>query len=134
MTANQGFSLLELTIVCGLVAILLSLAVPSYSGYVLRAQRVAAIEQMYATAACQERIYADEYFYDKRRCLMNTESENYQFKYELTEPARSKSFVLIAQPLNGQAHDKCGWLSLSETGMKIIGGPKELQRKCWQGR
>jgi len=54
---EHGMTLLELMIVGAVVAILASIAVPSYRGYVLRANRAEGRAALLALAAAQEKFY-----------------------------------------------------------------------------
>lgn len=130
---NHGFTLLELSLVCAVLAILLSLAMPGYQSYLKRGHRTAAIEQLFATAACQERIYSQDFHYNRSRCLPSDISA-YQFEYQSAEPAKSDAFAVVAKPINGQQHDPCGQLKLDQSGNKTISGANDRLRACWQGR
>jgi len=134
MERCHAFTLLELMIVCSLMAVLLSLAVPSYRHYLLRAHRSTAIEALLSAAACQERIYASELHYDTRRCLSSGNQAFYRVRFEPAEAAVTNSYVVIADPLRAQAGDLCGSLSLDQSGSRGIGGPAESLRQCWEGR
>ena len=50
MKANKGFSLLEMLIVVAIMAIIAAVAIPSYTRYVVRAQRVEARNALLAVA------------------------------------------------------------------------------------
>jgi type IV pilus assembly protein PilE len=130
----RAFTLLELMIVCSLVAILLALATPAYHHYLLRAHRSTAIETLLAAAACQERIYAGEFNYDTNRCLAHGDEEKYQVRFEPAATAAASTFIVMAEPVAAQRNDPCGTLSLDQSGTRGISGPVESLRKCWEGR
>jgi type IV pilus assembly protein PilE len=130
----HAFTLLEMMIVCSLIAVLLSLSIPSYQQYLLRAHRSAAIEALLTAAACQERIYASEFNYDTRRCLSPGNQAFYQVRFQPAESAATNGFVVIADPVQAQAEDLCGSLSLDQSGSRGISGPAERMRRCWEGR
>jgi type IV pilus assembly protein PilE len=131
---TRAFTLLELMIVCSLAAILLALAVPGYHHYLQRAHRSAAIEVLLAAAACQERIYASEFSYDTNRCLANNQEQKYRFRFEPAARAASNQFSVIAEPLEAQRGDRCGRLTLDQSGTRGISGPRGELRSCWAGR
>lgn len=58
MTAQRGFTLVEMMVAMVIAAILLALAFPSYAGYVTRARRIAAQSHMLALLQQQERHFA----------------------------------------------------------------------------
>ena len=132
--AWRAYSLLELLIVCGLLAILLALAVPTYTQYLARSHRSTAIEKLLAAAACQQRLYAREFAYDTGRCLLPDADEFYSLRFEPTAQADLEGFTVYADPLGSQLADACGSLSLDDRGQREISGPIEWSRRCWEGR
>jgi len=131
---DAAFTLLEVMIVCGLVAVLMAMAIPSYRQYVVRAHRSAAIEQLLSAVGCQQRIYAAEFHFDTRRCLPPDEEGRYEFRFEPEDSAEVGAFTVTADPLASQASDVCGSLSLDHRGAKQISGPSERSAACWQSR
>jgi type IV pilus assembly protein PilE len=121
-------------IVCALMAVLLSLAVPAYQRYLLRAHRSTAIESLLSAAACQERIYASSFHYDTNRCLAAGGDDYYDVRFEPTHTAAANTFVIIAEPVRAQTADVCGTLSLDQSGKRAVSGPAEHLRACWEGR
>ncbi len=131
----RGFTLLELLIVCALVAIMLTFAIPAYQAYVQRAYRGTAIEVLLTAAACQERIHARDFNYDTNRCLAPPDKDDrYGFGFEPDHQAAVSAYIVVAQPLGAQSADPCGSLSLDQNGTRSISGPHERLRKCWEGR
>ena len=130
----QAFTLLELMIVCSLAAVLLSLAIPAYRHYLLRAYRSTAIDALLTAAGCQERIYTSKFTYDTTRCLMHEDVYKYELRFEPAETAMTSNYVLIAEPVGAQREDPCGRLSLDQSGQRSISGPAERLRQCWEGR
>ncbi|HLF31512.1 MAG TPA: type IV pilin protein [Xanthomonadales bacterium] len=132
-TRCEGFTLLELMMVCGLVAILLMFAVPGYQSYIMRGHRSVAIEKLLATAACEERIYALEFSFDTTRCL-TADAGPYNFRIEPASNVTATRFTIVAEPVAAQRSDPCGSLILDQTGQRSISGPAERSRQCWEGR
>jgi len=131
---HPGFTLLEMMIVCSLVAVLLTWAIPAWNGYLLRGHRSGAIELLLAVAACQERVYATDYSYNTERCLLGDNSGKYVVGIEPANTAVSSVYVVTADPQAGQVDDPCGSLSLDQSGVRGISGPADRLRKCWEGR
>lgn len=130
-----GYTLLELLIVCALVAILLTFAIPAYQSYLQRAYRGTAIEVLLAASACQERIYAEGFSYDTNRCVpLSGKDDSYAFGFVPNHTAGVSSYIVVAQPLDMQSGDPCGSLMLDQNGTRSISGPQERLRKCWEGR
>lgn len=134
MAYSRAFTILELMIACSVVAILLTLAIPGYQGHVLRSYRSAAIEALLAAAACQERIYASEFSYDTRRCVVQDDNGKYELRFEPPEMAALTGFTVLADPVEAQRGDPCGSLSLDQSGVRGISGEASRLRKCWEGR
>ena len=128
-----GFSLLELVIVVAVLAVLLTIAVPSYQRYIQRAHRAEAIRMMLAIAECQERVRAQTGFYDTSRCLDAFDSESHELRIEPPDSTESLEFTIVAEPRPGR-EDSCGDLSLDQAGTRGISGGLDDLRKCWSGR
>ncbi len=131
---SAGLTLIELVLVVGLLGLLLSMAMPSYQGYLLRGHRVEAIRLLLEAAACQERHRARTGFFDTSRCMDNSDSKFYHLVIEPEGQPESNGFVLIAQALDGQQQDICGNFSLDQSGTRGISGPQDKLHRCWAGR
>jgi len=131
---SAGMTLIEIVLVVGLLALLLSLAMPTYQGYLVRGHRVEAIRLLLTAAACQERHRARRGAFDTTRCSGNSDNEFYRLIIEPEEQSSSTEFLLIAEPLKRQQHDICGSLSLDQSGTRGISGPPDKLHKCWAGR
>jgi type IV pilus assembly protein PilE len=128
-----GMTLIEIILVVGLLALLLSLALPNYQAYLERGRRVDAVRLLLTAAACQERHRARKGSFDTTRCGGSSSNEFYQLSIEPAGQTSSHSFVLTAEPINQQQHDICGSFSLDQSGTQGISGPAEKLRKCWAG-
>ena len=126
--------MLELMLVCSLLAILLLFAIPGYQAYVMRSYRSAAIEALLAAAACQERIYASEFEYDTHRCRVQVSDRKYELHFEPADTGQLDHFTVTAIPAEAQRGDPCGNLILDHTGARGISGPANRLQKCWEGR
>jgi type IV pilus assembly protein PilE len=128
-----GFSLSELVIVLAVMAVLLTIAVPSYRHYAQRVERADAIRSLLAVAGCQERIRANTGFYDTTRCLDGLENAAYSFRVNPSGDTSSSRFEVIAEPSRSNGND-CGTLSLDHTGTRGISSEKKTLSACWGGR
>lgn len=129
----QGFTLIEAMITLALIAITLSLALPSYRSYVIRANRTEAIETLLATAACQERIYTRTNAYDANACGGN--SSNGFYTISVATSNGNQNFVAAAAPQNTQTEDNCGSLTINQTSAKTAGGQGGgFASTCWKGK
>ena len=128
-----GMSLIEIVIVMALVGILLSLATPNYLQFVARAHRTDAVVQLLSTAACQERIHASRGSYDTRLCLPAAGS-HYQLEYDTGEKGQSQLFTVSAHPIGVQTRDRCGALSLNQSGIRGVSAAGADILRCWSSR
>jgi len=128
-----GFTLVEAMIVVALLAIGLSLAIPSYTGYVVRTHRTEAIESLLAAAACQERLYIRNNSYDAESC--EGDSAGGYYTITVTTSNTDQNFLASAVPQDGQTEDSCGTLTITDIGVKQAGGEGgSFARTCWSGR
>lgn len=133
MNISVGYSLLELVIVLAVMAVLLTIAVPSYRQYAQRIERADAIRALLSVASCQERIRAASGFYDTTQCLSGLGSEAYTFRIYPPADSSSQGFEAIAEPFD-KSDSSCGSLSLDHTGARGISAESGSLSACWGGR
>jgi type IV pilus assembly protein PilE len=133
-SVDSGFTLVEILLTIGLIALLFSLSLPQYSNYLQRSHRVEAIRMLMEVAACQERLRAGSGSYDTTRCLGVPEGEHYRLSIEPEARVSSDVYELTAEPVNLAGNETCGSLSLNQAGTRAISGPDENLEKCWSGR
>ena len=130
---NGGFTLVEAMIVLSILTILVSLAIPSYTNYVVRSNRTEAIESLLAASACQERLFIRNNAFSADRCGGATPNGFYTITFALSNSNRN--FVATAAPQGSQTRDGCGSLTLSDTGIKKAAGKSgDFATKCWAGK
>ena len=129
----SGMTLIELLIVVTVMGILLAIAIPAYSSYMLRVHRTEAIRMLLQASMCQERIYAGHSRYDTSQCHPVSEHQRYQISYALPD-VQNRSFIAMATPQGTQLNDPCGSLSLDQTGARGISAIDISVMKCWNGR
>lgn len=128
--AGDGFTLIETVIVMGLVALLVSLAVPGYQQFQQRVNRADAVASLMTVALCQQRVYSTEGRYDPNRCLPAAQA-HYRFSYP---QAAATGFSVLAEPLAGQRQDRCGALMLDHLGRRSSVLAGEANNDCWSAR
>jgi type IV pilus assembly protein PilE len=129
----SGMTLIELLIVVTVMGILLAIAVPAYSSYMLRVHRTEAIRMLLQASMCQERIYAGRSSYDTSQCHPSSEHQRYQITYASPD-TRDRSYIAMATPKGAQLDDPCGSLSLDQNGARGISARDISVMKCWSGR
>ena len=130
---NSGFSLIELIIVTAMLAILLTLAAPSYREFSLRSHRTVAISRLVTIASCQERIRATAGFYHTGVCLPVSDT-HYRYNYEHPGIGSTTTYMATATPIHAQLKDRCGAMSLDQDGRRAIGNNTAETGRCWAGR
>ncbi|MBQ4844208.1 type IV pilin protein [Pseudoalteromonas sp. MMG013] len=132
---SKGFTLTELLISVLIVAVLGSLAMPSYFEYVQESRRSEAQQKMLQVAALLERIYSRNGGYpDSSQFNITLTTQGYNFKYlNQDKPQdggnfRSRAFTLSAVAIAGgpQITDRCGTLTLNHQGVKGA-----VSDDCW---
>lgn len=130
---QAGFTMIEAMITVGVLAIAASLAMPTYTAYVIRTHRTEAIETLMATAACQERLYIRNNAYDADAC--EGASPNGYYAISVTTSNSDQNFLATAAPQGGQTEDSCGSLTVTDIGVKEAGGEGgDFAQRCWTGR
>ncbi len=128
--SSQGFTLIELVVAIAILAIIVAIAVPSYTSQVLRSNRTEAIDELLRQAGRQQATYTrtnafDEpatnpYIINSGRYSINTVLLNAGQGYQVT-----------ATPQGAQTNDDCGALTINHLGQKTAAGDDQ---NCWAGR
>jgi type IV pilus assembly protein PilE len=135
---SGGFTLIELMIVVAIVGILAALAFPSYQESVRKTRRSDARSALVELSQFMEKNYTLANVYDKdsggsaialpfTAAPKDRTPKYYDLSLSVVAP---QSFTLQAVPKSGtpQASDKCGTLTLTNTGVK---GAALSVAECW---
>ena len=127
----QGFTLIELLIALACVALLASLAWPSYQSLILRSQRAQARASLLQTAHWLERAASANGSYpltaDVPANVLQVDGQ----RYKMTVISTAQSYTLSAIPLGAQAADTCGTLMLNHLGVRSVQGASQTAAQCW---
>ena len=156
MSTIKGFTLVEIMIVVAILGIISAIAVPSYMEYVKKGKRADAKVELLRIAQLQESYFVEQLSYAKDLSstrangglglgtTVKSEQEQYLISISSQDsgngtctglPADScASYTLTAAPLGGQASDKCGKFTLTNTGVKDVVDEYTSYdaKKCWK--
>lgn len=143
---ERGVTLLELMAVVVIVAVLASIAIPSYRGYLLRAQRTDATAALLRVAAAQEKFYLQNNRYAANSELPTappaglgipkTERGYYTLALDDTKN-NTTEFLATATPTTGGAQSKdkdCVSFTINQAGTRTAknNGGSANNEACWR--
>lgn len=127
----RGFTLIELMIAVAIVAILASIAWPSYQEYIRRSSRESAQAQLVELAGTQEKIFLNSNRYSPNidtaytgndtGGLGATGGRTADRRYTLSVTVAGASYRLTATPVVGSSQERDGNLTIDSTGNKTWG-------------
>lgn len=154
---SKGFTLIEVMITVAIVAVLASIALPSYTGYIARANRADARTQLLQAAQFMQRFYAanDQYLQDRAansvlgagvgmpvglRVSPADGTAIYQLNTDIaavgshTATVTTSAYTLTMAPITGRAAaaDECGMFTITSTGIRGVVGATRTRDECWR--
>ncbi|MDD3448213.1 MAG: type IV pilin protein [Gammaproteobacteria bacterium] len=131
----KGFTLIELMIVVAVVAILASIAYPSYVDQVRKSRRAEAQSLMLEDAQWLERQFtANSSYMDVSvdppvvpTLPIDQSPRDGTARYNIGVAATATTFTLTATPQGDQTNDRCGTMTVDQTGARTPAVPAE----CW---
>ncbi|WP_027148795.1 type IV pilin protein [Methylobacter tundripaludum] len=142
MTKQQAFTLIELMVTVAIVGILAGIAYPSYQDSVMKSRRADAKGALLGFANAMERHFTETNSYLGAGTTNGNTGIPTVFSatspvdggtayYNLTiNAATAGSYTLNAAPTGAQTNDKCGTLSLTQTGARGISTAIPVT-DCW---
>jgi type IV pilus assembly protein PilE len=137
--SSMGFTLVELMVAILVMAIMASIAVPTYSNQIRKSRRTEARNAVLDAASREERFFATHNYYsvdapDLGYAAYPAAVGNY---YQLTATCTNKAtpctdFTITANPLGAQLKDTdCATLSVDQTGLQAATGSATAATTCW---
>ena len=123
---ERGFTLIELMIVVAIVGILAAVAYPSYSRYVIKANRAAAQSYLMELAQKEQLYFNDSRSYAANEGVLSITrpdrvDDNYTLNFTI-DANPPPTFIITASPKSGSRQVGDGDLSIDNTGQKLHGG------------
>ena len=129
--AQKGFTLIEMVIALACVALLASLAWPSYQSLILRSQRAQARASLLQAAHWLERAASANGSYpltaDVPASVLQIDGQ----RYKMSVTSTAQSYTLSATPVGTQTADACGTLTVNHLGVRSVKGASQTAAQCW---
>jgi len=133
MQKNNGFTLIELMIVVAIVAILTTVAYPSYIDNVRKTKRASVQADLMELASYMERSFTENNVYNSATASDTlTASGITSDDYTLSiSTLNATEYILKAAPTGNQSSDRCGIMKLSQTSAKTATVSGVAVTGCW---
>ena len=134
--AQIGFTLVELMVVVAVIAILSSVAVPSYLSSIQKSRRTDAKSALLDLAAREERYFTVYNTYTTSAASLGYAAFPYtlnkgDYVVTVATGANGLSYSLLASALGSQAGDACGGYTLNQLGLQGNVGNTLASSSCW---
>ncbi len=136
---SSGFTLIEVMIVVTIIGILSAIGFPAYTDYIARGNRSEATAALLEARQFMERYYGANNRYstaaDGNPALptrLQTIPAGGPTRYTLSVAATVNSYTLTATPSGSMATDKCGSLTITNTGVKGRSSTGPTVADCWR--
>jgi type IV pilus assembly protein PilE len=147
MTAKtaRGFTLMEVMVTVAIIGILAAIAIPAYTSYIQRANRVDARKQLLEAAAFLQRCFSQNNDYRCAPAGLATMTAPFDQAPDAPAVAKyiisvqpggggigSTSYELRAAPTGVMSNDECGIFTLNSAGVRdIIATSGRTATDCW---
>ncbi|RFF31112.1 type IV pilin protein [Wenzhouxiangella sediminis] len=132
---GMGFTLIELLVAMAILAIVMAIAIPSYTTYVTRSNRTEGKAILMNTAQALERCFTRYNAYDSDECNVSfpvdSENDHYQMAAG-NQTIDAATYTLTAVPQGSQATNdtECANFTLTHNGTRGVSGSGDVE-DCW---
>jgi type IV pilus assembly protein PilE len=139
-SSMRGFTLVELMITIVVIAILASIAIPSYRNHVMRSQRTSATSALMRLQAAQEKHFLQYNQYATRvdtvpPAGLNLPTVTDDNLYALSIPGGAPGFTAQADAQGSQMNDtRCRRFTIDQNGVRrgFDSGGADQTAECWR--
>lgn len=130
----RGSTLIEVVIVCAVVAILSAIAYPSYMNSIQKSRRAEAKSALLGAAGQMERYFTERATYATATLgsggVYADHSDNSFYNLSLANRTAT-TYTLSAAPAGKQVGDPCGTMTYTDAGIKGVTGGSWTVSQCW---
>lgn len=130
-TRQLGFTLIEVLVAMACVAVLVTVAWPSYQSLVERSRRAQARTALLQAAHWLERAASANGSYPASTYIPASVLQVEGQRYQLQVSSSPQSYTLSALPLGSQSADACGTFTLNNLGVRGVQGATQSAAQCW---
>jgi type IV pilus assembly protein PilE len=134
---SRGFTLIEMMIIVAIVAILVTIAYPSYFSFIQRAHRTDATRALMEASGALERYFSQRQTYvgatlggGPNSVYSSTSPEQF-YTLSFARASTATAYSLVATPVGSQASDKCGNFTYNSLSIRGVSGTLTVQT-CWK--
>jgi len=132
---HRGFTLIELMIVVGVIAILSAIAYPSYTEYMRRSYRAEARTALLQAQQWLERAATAQGTYPTSlpAAMVWVGGDSKRYEISMTSDNAGMDFTLTAERRNGMVGDQCGNYTLTHQGKQdnVSRASNLSMADCW---
>lgn len=134
-TGERGFTLVELMITVLIIAILASIAIPSYRSYVMRSQRTDARTALLRVQANEEKFFLQNNAYTADLAALGLLAASDNGLYTVTVALVGAGYTATADAIAGKGQDqdaKCDTFTIDQSGTHgATGSATNPIQYCW---